>query len=385
MVEEDAAAAEIAGKFSPSPYTGGLLNSRNVLIALTAAGTLGVGSAAQAAVVTFTTQNLSKANNPTSFTYLDNTGDELAAINYVRANRTNPTPDPLIDGIQFTGTTAAVGTLGRAGTNYTTNATGIDTNRASGVNISSEIYPLVLDAGITANDNTAFQINLNTLTIGREYRLQTVFSSDNNTATGRTVTATSGGSNSGSISYGTNNGPALITGTFTADAGIQNFSFAGTGTSNRAQVSGFVLQELLPEIAVSFGANDVADGDNTPSTGEGTDFGTTTVGTPITNTFTVSNIGAGTLTLGPAVVPAGFSFSGLPSSIAAGGSANFNLTLDAAAPGTYSGTFSFANNDANENPFNFDITGQVNAIPEPASLALMGLGSLLLLPRRKRA
>lgn len=105
----------------------------------------------------------------------------------------------------------------------------------------------MLDAGRTGNDNTAFTINLNTLTIGREYRLQTVFSSD---AANRTVIATSGTSTSSQIGYGTTNGPALITGTFTADATTQNFSFAGTGKSNRAQVGGFVLQQLdIPEPA----------------------------------------------------------------------------------------------------------------------------------------
>ena len=37
-----------------------------------------------------------------------------------------------------------------------------------------------------------------------------------------------------------------------------------------------------------------------------------------------------------------------------------------------------------ENLDNFTLNGEVAAIPEPASLALMGLGSLLLIPRRRR-
>ncbi len=72
--------------------------------------------------------------------------------------------------------------------------------------------------------------------------------------------------------------------------------------------------------------------------------------------------GTHTLTLiEPITVPAAFS---VPSSfgstsLAAGDATTSAVQLDAAALGTYSGTLEFANNDADENPYNFTLEGTV--------------------------
>ncbi|MEA2883519.1 MAG: serralysin [Bradyrhizobium sp.] len=121
--------------------------------------------------------------------------------------------------------------------------------------------------------------------------------------------------------------------------------------------------ETAPEITVLGNAVSIADGDTTPSSTDLTDFGAATQnGTAVVRTFTVKNDGNATLTTSGLTVPTGFTVvEGLSASIAAGASDTFQVRLDTGTIGTKSGQISFTNNDSNENPFNFSITGKVNA------------------------
>ena len=121
-----------------------------------------------------------------------------------------------------------------------------------------------------------------------------------------------------------------------------------------------------PEIVVEYSGTNIADGDSTPSTSEGTDFGTVLQGAAaVSRTFTVRNTGTAALTTSGLTVPAGYSVTeGLSATIPAGGSDTFTVQLSTASVGTFSGQISFANNDADESPFNFAITGIV-ATPLP--------------------
>jgi hypothetical protein len=120
-----------------------------------------------------------------------------------------------------------------------------------------------------------------------------------------------------------------------------------------------------PEIQVLDGATDIPDGTGSIN------FGTTTVGMPINKTFTVKNTGTADLTLTePIAVPAGFSVASSfgSTTLAPGNLTTFTVQLDAIAVGTYSGTLQFANNDGDENPFDFTINGDTyylawNALP----------------------
>ncbi len=126
-----------------------------------------------------------------------------------------------------------------------------------------------------------------------------------------------------------------------------------------------------PEVSVFGKLLPISDGDTTPSTTDGTNFGSVALGgTPISRTFTVRNDSLVTLTLGtgttPRVkVPAGFTLTDdLVASLAPGVSDTFTVRLNTATAGTRSGDISFANNDRDggdlvENPFNFRITGIV--------------------------
>jgi hypothetical protein len=157
---------------------------------------------------------------------------------------------------------------------------------------------------------------------------------------------------------------AAATGTFTGQ-----ISFGNNDSNENPYnftVRGVVGSAPGSEINVTDGGfgggapNNIADGDATPSTTDGTDYGTTTVGTAVTRTFTIQNAGTAELTLSAPTLPTGFSLAGaFPTSIAAGSNATFTVQLDATATGTFSGDISFGNNDSNENPYNFAIAGSV--------------------------
>jgi archaellum component FlaG (FlaF/FlaG flagellin family) len=128
-----------------------------------------------------------------------------------------------------------------------------------------------------------------------------------------------------------------------------NFSIRGTGHVPTA-----------PEIDVT----GIEDGDTTPDPGDGTDFGSVPQGTSgPTRTYKVSNIGNATLTTSGLSVPSGYTVTdGLSPSIAIGSYDTFTVRLDTSSVGTKSGQISFTNNDSDENPFNFAITGMVEKV-----------------------
>ncbi len=115
--------------------------------------------------------------------------------------------------------------------------------------------------------------------------------------------------------------------------------------------------EPAPEIVVTQNGVDVADGAGAVS------FGTVLTGSSLSKTFTVTNTGLANLELSePISVPAGFSVTQSfgSTTLAPGESTTFVITLDAAATGTFSGAVSFGNNDADEAPFDFTVSGSVS-------------------------
>ncbi|MFN0079193.1 MAG: choice-of-anchor D domain-containing protein [Prosthecobacter sp.] len=145
-------------------------------------------------------------------------------------------------------------------------------------------------------------------------------------------------------------------------------------TYNKASSGSYVLNlssapESLPEIRLR-GANlEIASGDTTPATTDGTSFGSTTFvngsGTAVDRTFTVDNLGTGDLRLTGAPVvnitgtgAAQFSVVSLPvTTLAASRSTTFAVRFRPLASGTFTATVSIANNDSNENPYTFAISG----------------------------
>ncbi|MEG3960099.1 ELWxxDGT repeat protein, partial [Microcoleus sp. herbarium2] len=144
---------------------------------------------------------------------------------------------------------------------------------------------------------------------------------------------------------------------------VGNNNTVSTSTDNRV-----TYNAPAPEIQVLDGATDIVDG-----TASAINFGSVTVGTTLNKTFTVKNLGTGVLNLSNPTLPTGFSLVGnLPTTLAAGASANLQVQVDTATAGNKSGTLQFVNNDSNENPFDFAISASVTAPPLPEIQVLDG-------------
>lgn len=119
-----------------------------------------------------------------------------------------------------------------------------------------------------------------------------------------------------------------------------------------------------PEIDVSGNGLSIVDGDTTPSTADDTNFGTVALNTIASRTFTVTNTGSDTLSLGtPSVVGSGFRRGPkvLKSSLAPGESDTFTVVFTSTSTGTKTGEVTLYNSDANESPYNFSLTAMALA------------------------
>ncbi|MCP4669208.1 MAG: choice-of-anchor D domain-containing protein, partial [Deltaproteobacteria bacterium] len=141
------------------------------------------------------------------------------------------------------------------------------------------------------------------------------------------------------------------------DENPYNFSIQGTGTA-------------APEMRVEGNSQEIADGDDTPSSDDHTHLGRTDVsGSPVVRSFTILNTGSADLNLtGTPLVEVGgahagdFTVTALPATpVAPGGDTLFEVTFNPAAQGVRSAFISIANDDADENPYNFAISGTGNS------------------------
>ncbi len=147
-----------------------------------------------------------------------------------------------------------------------------------------------------------------------------------------------------------------------SDENPYNFDIQGTGT-------------VSPEIDITGNGSSIANNDATPSVDDHTDFGsTTTVGGTLSRTFTITNSGNGDLTLSgtPKVTIGGadaadFSVTAQPSSPVAadGGTSTFTIQFDPSVAAIRNATVSIANDDTDENPYLFSISGTGVAVSPP--------------------
>ena len=145
---------------------------------------------------------------------------------------------------------------------------------------------------------------------------------------------------------------------YSAGPGYDLVTGRGTPIANLV-VADLVFQPQGPVARVSDGATVIPSGTGTDS------MGTTLLGTPLTRTFTIQDIGTQTVTLsGPISLPTGFSLvAGFGSTtLAPGASTTFTVQLSASSLGTFSGQVSFGTNDPNDNPYTFTLSGTVSAV-----------------------
>lgn len=121
------------------------------------------------------------------------------------------------------------------------------------------------------------------------------------------------------------------------------------------------------EINIQGNGLNIVDGDTTPSVADNTDFGLVQVGSSNNKAFVIQNTGSGLLHLtgsSPYVSISGanaadFSVSIVPITPVAAltGSTTFEITFTPSAGGIRTATLTIANNDADENPYDFVIQG----------------------------
>lgn len=215
---------------------------------------------------------------------------------------------------------------------------------------------------------------------------------NNNSATGGTAVATGniGGTTSniygiaGLIGTGTagskggnggasGGGAAGATGSISDANGVAGSTFGGGGAGGKTLTSTdrlggngaagqIIISYATPEINVQGNATSIVDGDITPSASDYTDFGSTYIGSANTVTYTIQNTGNATLSIGAITLSgvdlASFTVITLPSStLSPGSSTIFTVRFFPSTSGLKNATLSIANNDGDENPYNFSIRG----------------------------
>jgi hypothetical protein len=152
-------------------------------------------------------------------------------------------------------------------------------------------------------------------------------------------------------------------GTFTTTGTTLTVVLSGATTGNVIADAVRIERISGPEIDVTQGGDPVSDGGLF-------DFGTAFLNSALSKVFTIANVGADPLDVGPTLtLPVGFTlgtvsdamlFDGVNIvSIAAGGSETFELIVDTTMPGMLSGVLSFGNNDADESPFNLTLNANI--------------------------
>lgn len=125
----------------------------------------------------------------------------------------------------------------------------------------------------------------------------------------------------------------------------------------------------VPEIDVNGNGISITDGSTVSASNNNTDFGGVCINTVTVRTYTVQNTGTGNLTVSSITLGGAqasmFTAGALSpaSPIAPGGSAVFSVTFAPNATGTKTAVITITNNDCNESPYDFVITGTCNPLP----------------------
>ena len=189
-----------------------------------------------------------------------------------------------------------------------------------------------------------------------------------------------------------NDGTDVIVGTFNGlaqGATIPNFrgssltaTISYTGGSDNNDVVITVASPTLADINIQGNGFDIANGDTSPRTEDGTDFGDIDISLtePVVRSFTIQNTGTVDLIIPlNGITKSGASDFGighvsLPLTIAPSGTATFPVIIDASGNGQRTATISIQSNDSDESPYTFNVR-TVGVSPE---INITGLGQNIL-------
>ncbi|MDZ4401915.1 choice-of-anchor D domain-containing protein [Prosthecobacter sp.] len=143
-------------------------------------------------------------------------------------------------------------------------------------------------------------------------------------------------------------------------AGVRAFDSAWLSSGDRFSNSFPYNQPAVtsaPEIGISISGTQIA---CNSSQNSAANFTSTTVGSEQYNRYTIANTGTGTLTVGALNLSntTDFSIYAYPaSSVAPGQTTSFSIKFRPTSAGTKNCTLNLTNNDSNENPYSFTISG----------------------------
>jgi len=177
------------------------------------------------------------------------------------------------------------------------------------------------------------------------------------------------------VGYGSNLTTTLVTDVSgSANTGtLVNFAFTGT-LSNWIATSTVTTGSScapisVPEINVLGNAVTIVDGDIIPSLTDHTSFGAICIGTTVTRSYTVQNAGFANLTVASITMSGTdatlFTVGALTpaSPILPGSQAIFTVNFNPTTSGVKNATINIINNDCNESPYDYAVTGTCNALP----------------------
>ncbi|MEQ9231170.1 MAG: LamG-like jellyroll fold domain-containing protein, partial [Cyclobacteriaceae bacterium] len=165
--------------------------------------------------------------------------------------------------------------------------------------------------------------------------------------------------------YRLNDGPGSTTATDLSGNG-----YTGTLVNldiNNDWVAGTPFDAVAPTPEINLKGfdsnNPIANGSTTPDGGNDTDFGSTDSGVGIGRTFIIENTGTADLNVSDIMVDGDFSIDGisLPAVVGSGSNVTFNVLFNSTTEGYQQATVTIINDDADENPFTFDVGASVNA------------------------
>ena len=191
--------------------------------------------------------------------------------------------------------------------------------------------------------------------IGEDFLLR--YSSDGGTNWVTVATYVSGTDFSNNIKYSRAVNLNITNYTFTANSKFR-IQFDASDNDDDIYIDNVVIVAQLPVPEINITGNDIsiANGDSSPDSSDNTNFGSHSLNTAVTKTFTIENIGSADLTISNitgggifTITPSPFTTTVVP----AGTSTTFTVTGTPASIGTFSATIIVANDDADESFYEF--------------------------------